>query len=120
MKEFLHFLFGWGLIAVVIGVWILIAMLREGYEIFRARCQGYRVKYDLGGHGCCGKEFVQYISGNIDRKLDAHWMNDKFVVKVPMPLSNLYSSSPEEFDVMKERLTSELKRLLGDKAEIIG
>lgn len=119
MNELFHFLFGWGLIAVGIGVWILIAMLSEGCEIIRARCQGYRVKYYLGGHGG-GNEYVRYIAGGVDRKLDAHWEHNKFVVKLPMPLSNLYSSSPGDFEVMKEQVTSELKRLLGDKVAIIG
>jgi len=126
MNELLEFLFCFagiplvlvGLLCLCVLFWVVRNKWKEGMEVLRAHRQGYRVKLFLGEDGRAAT-YVMYTAGDIERKFEANWIDKKFVVKLSIPYAGLYPSPDEYWQLMQDRVTSELKRLLRDKVEII-
>ena len=106
-----------GVLCLCVFFWVLNEKWKERAESQRAIQQGYRVKVSIGGHSSKGTGVV-YTAGDIERKFDAHWEGKKFVVHLSMPYVGLYQTPDDYWNLMQERVSSELKRLLGDKVEI--
>ena len=121
MNESFHNILGWVLFVAAIGGLMialkLMAMWEERCEAHRARRQGFRVKLNYGFRN----EWLDiwYYSGEIQRKFEAKWGNGKWTVDLSLPYVDLYHTPDEYWKLMRDRVTSELKRLLRDKVEII-
>ena len=121
MKDDLYIILGLILGSLIIGGILLsirqiVIWLKEGFEIQRAKKQGYRVQLEFGDRG--EQLAVWYRTADIEKKFEAKDNQGKWVIDLSVPYAGTFSSYEGYWELMRSRMRSELKRLLGDRVEI--
>ncbi len=104
------------LVAVFL-LWCVFVVGKEKYEQLRARILGYRVK--VVSEGYTGDCSVVYIVGDTERKFDVDCTNGKQVINLSMPYVGTYSSLDGYWEIMRNRIIKDVKRLKGNRIKVI-